>query len=188
LSVLLVEETGVPEWNRCPATSHWQTLYQFLSPLKSWVQISLGRGVLDTTLCNKVCQWLAAGQWFSLGTPISSNKTYQNEIAVLPQVTDKLYHIMLYQVYLAWVRFDWLVGLWCLTPLSTIFQLYRGRENRTAHRKPDLPQVTDRLYHIMLYQVHLARVEFDLTTSVVIGTDCIGTIQQFLRYIMVRTS
>ena len=66
-------------------------------------------------------------------------------------------------------------GLWCLMPLSTIFQLYRGRENRTAHRKPDLPQVTDRLYHIMLYQVHLARVGFKLTTVVVTGTDCIGS-------------
>ena len=32
--------------------------------------------VLDTTLCDKVCQWLAAGRWFSLGTSVSStNKT-----------------------------------------------------------------------------------------------------------------
>ena len=30
-------------------------------------------GVLDTTLCDKVCQWLAAGQWFSPG--FSTNKT-----------------------------------------------------------------------------------------------------------------
>ena len=30
------------------------------------------RGVLDKTLCDKVCQWLAAGQWFSLGTTVSS--------------------------------------------------------------------------------------------------------------------
>ena len=29
-------------------------------------------GVLDTTLCDKDCQWLAAGQWFSSGTPVSS--------------------------------------------------------------------------------------------------------------------
>ena len=29
-------------------------------------------GVLDTTLCNKVCQWLATGWWFSPGTPVSS--------------------------------------------------------------------------------------------------------------------
>ena len=34
------------------------------------------RGVLDTTLCYKVCQWLAAGLWFSLDTPVSpTNKT-----------------------------------------------------------------------------------------------------------------
>jgi hypothetical protein len=27
------------------------------------------RGVLDTTLCDKVCQWLATGRWFSPYTP-----------------------------------------------------------------------------------------------------------------------
>ena len=33
---------------------------QCLSPVKLWFRISLRRGVLDTTLCDKVCQWLAA--------------------------------------------------------------------------------------------------------------------------------
>ena len=32
-----------------------------------------------------------------------------------------------------------------------------------------------KLYHIMLYRVHLAWVEFELTTYVVIGTDGIGS-------------
>jgi hypothetical protein len=37
--------------------------------------------VLNTTLCDKVCQLLATGQWFSLGTLVSStNKTYHTEI------------------------------------------------------------------------------------------------------------
>ena len=27
-------------------------------------------GVLETTLCDKVCQWLAKGLWFSPGTPV----------------------------------------------------------------------------------------------------------------------
>ena len=33
-------------------------------------------GVLNTVLCDKVCQWLAADLWFSPGTQVSStNKT-----------------------------------------------------------------------------------------------------------------
>jgi len=33
-------------------------------------------GVLDTILCNKVCQWLVAGRWFSPSTLVTStNKT-----------------------------------------------------------------------------------------------------------------
>jgi hypothetical protein len=40
-----------------------------------WVRIPLKRGVLDTTLCHHVSQWLAAGWWFSPGTPVfSTNK------------------------------------------------------------------------------------------------------------------
>jgi len=38
------------------------------------------RGVLDTTLCDTVCQWLAAGRWFSYGTPVSStNETDRHD-------------------------------------------------------------------------------------------------------------
>jgi hypothetical protein len=51
-------------------------VFWFLSPLTLWVQIPLGQCVLDTTLFDKVCQWLVAGQWFSPGTLVSStNKT-----------------------------------------------------------------------------------------------------------------
>ena len=49
-----------------------------------------------------------------------------------------------------------------LTQISTIVQLYCsdqffGGGNRSTREKiTDLSQVTDKIYHIMLYQVHLA--------------------------------
>jgi hypothetical protein len=42
------------------------------------------RIVLDTALCDKVCQWLATGRWFSPGTPVSStNNTDHHDITVI---------------------------------------------------------------------------------------------------------
>ena len=57
---------------------------QCLSPLTLWVRIPLRRGVFDTTLCDKVCQGLATGQWFSLGNLVSStNKTDCHNITAI---------------------------------------------------------------------------------------------------------
>ena len=45
------------------------------------VRIPPRRGLLNATLCGKVCQWSAAGQCFSPGTPVSStNKTVGHDI------------------------------------------------------------------------------------------------------------
>ena len=51
---------------------HFEQLYSF---------VVLSGGVLDTTLCDKVCQGLATGRCFSPGTPVSStNKIDRHDI------------------------------------------------------------------------------------------------------------
>jgi len=70
----------VPSWS----WSYGSWIYNYLcnqclSPLKFWVRTPfMARcGVLNTTLCDKVCQWLATDRWFFPDTPVSStNKTF----------------------------------------------------------------------------------------------------------------
>ena len=50
----------------------------------------------------------------------------------------------------------WL-DLWCLTPFSTIFQLFRDGQLywwSKPKNTNDLSQVTDRLYQIIMHRVH----------------------------------
>ena len=54
----------------CAISAYHDQRFEFIS--HSW------QGVLDTTLCDKVCLRLAAGQWFSLVSSI--NKTDPCEI------------------------------------------------------------------------------------------------------------
>ena len=64
---------------------------QCLSPLTLWLRIPPRRGVLDTTLCDKVCQWLATGRWFSPVIPFSSsNKTGRYDNTQLTCVTSDI--------------------------------------------------------------------------------------------------
>jgi hypothetical protein len=76
-SVLLVKETGAPGENHqlCFMTVFVCSIVL----LYLWVRIS--PRARCTTLCNQVCQWLAAGRWFSPGAPVSfTNKTDLHDI------------------------------------------------------------------------------------------------------------
>jgi len=74
-----------PSWS----ASYGSLIYDYLcsqclSPQTLWVRILLRRDVIDTILCDKVCQWLAAGRWFSSGTPVSSiNQTDRHDITII---------------------------------------------------------------------------------------------------------
>jgi hypothetical protein len=93
------------------------------SPISHSIQ-----GVLDTTLCDKVCQWPVTDQWFSLGTLVSStNKTDCHDIieillkVALNTIILTLYVVLVYFVFILLL----LLCLHCqLTWYKKIFNLH----------------------------------------------------------------
>jgi hypothetical protein len=88
---------------------------QCLSPLMLWVQISIMARC--TTLCDKVCQWLATGQWLSQGPLVSStNKTDHHDITeiLLKVALNTIKQTFLFLVALAILE-------WWRSQLSDIF-------------------------------------------------------------------
>jgi hypothetical protein len=54
-------------------------LFNEINKNTSWVRISIRARC--ATICDKVCQWLATGRWFSPGPPVSpTNKTDRYDI------------------------------------------------------------------------------------------------------------
>ena len=79
-----------------------------------WVRISIRARC--TALCDKVCQWLATGRWFSPGHPVSStNKTDRQDIPDIllkvalntikqPKQTNKQFNQLTVVVYMKYLH------------------------------------------------------------------------------------
>jgi hypothetical protein len=78
-SICQYQVSGGPSWSWSYGSWIYNYMCNHLScefKTRSWL------GVLDTTLCDKVCQWLATGWWFS------TNKTDRHDITeILLKVT-----------------------------------------------------------------------------------------------------
>jgi hypothetical protein len=122
---------------------------------------------LVTTYQNKEC------------TVLLKNEDYVNKIKCIIDLLLCFYHRMQYCGYMYLYGFgSW---LWCLTPLSTMFQLYRGdkfywwKKPEYPKKTTDLSEVTDKfLSQNVVWNTHLHEWDSNSQLLVVKGTDGIG--------------
>jgi hypothetical protein len=138
-----------------------------------------------STLCDKVCQWLVTGRWFSPGNRVSStNETNRHDITEISlKVTLNTIIINLFLLLYNFckgkrgARPFFCISCICWYITAPAYKIYIS-QNDHWWRKPvypekttDLLQVIDKLYGILLYRVPLAWAGLKLTMLVVIGTD-----------------
>ena len=96
--------------------------------------------------------------WLSLCKIVRSSVMLLLPLFIIHMVTSVSGWFNIFCISLVWLS----LGLWCLTPLSTIFQLYHGgqfywwwKPECPAEKIADMSQITDKLYCILLYRGHL---------------------------------
>ena len=131
---------------------------QYLSPLTLWARISLRRCVLDTTVCDKVCQWLAAGRWFS---PVSStNKTDCHNITeiVLKVALNTInlnlifnfswFWLSCFRLFILVTPKDWII---CLSNLLTLSIPDEGYSRNVSYTLNEMPTFLFLKHTFVLY-------------------------------------
>ena len=73
----------------------------------------------------------------------------------------RIYLLQFYKINNLFKGINMGLGLWCLSPLSTIFQLCHGsqfywwRKPEYPGETTDMSHITDQLYQIMLYRIYV---------------------------------
>jgi hypothetical protein len=134
-----------------------------------WVRISIGARC--TTLCDTVCQWLAPVRYHSKCKNLYVSGSNYYTIIILSEVNVCI------------CLFIW----WCLTSLSTIFQLYRGGQSLIFHSCTDLSTGLYQLFAVFVYVINIPLLyrSFYWTVSVIC---CICTNTVNSRYSPVERS
>ena len=102
------------------------------------------------------------------------------------------YFILIDICLYVWLRFRFMVFNATFNNISVIAWwldlLVEETEPDYQQKTTDFPLITDKLYHKMLYRVYLAWTRFELTTLVVIGTDCTSSCKSNYHTIMTTSS